>query len=73
MPPLHDSHTRLMKSLEFPALPKSDAFDCSALLRVKSATAMEIHKSSGIPRALVYPIAGQLPVRDPVTVSTIRA
>jgi sugar-specific transcriptional regulator TrmB len=40
-----------------------------ALLKVPSATASEIHESSGVPRASVYPVLDQLQDKELVTVS----
>jgi sugar-specific transcriptional regulator TrmB len=65
----HDSHIRLIESLKSLGLTKYEALVYIALLRVKSATATEIHESSGVPRASVYPVVGQLLDKDLVSVS----
>jgi sugar-specific transcriptional regulator TrmB len=48
---------------------KYEALVYIALLRVPSATASEIHESSGVPRASVYPVLDQLLDKDLVSVS----
>jgi sugar-specific transcriptional regulator TrmB len=65
----HESHIRLIESLKSLGLTKYEALVYIALLRVKSATATEIHESSGVPRASVYPVVGQLLDKDLVSVS----
>jgi HTH-type transcriptional regulator, sugar sensing transcriptional regulator len=65
----HDTHIRLIESLKSLGLTKYEVLVYIALLRVKSATATEIHESSGVPRASVYPVVGQLLDKDLVSVS----
>jgi sugar-specific transcriptional regulator TrmB len=48
---------------------KYEALVYIALLKVTSATASEIHDSSGVPRASVYPVLDQLLDKDLVTES----
>jgi sugar-specific transcriptional regulator TrmB len=55
-----------LKSL---GLTRYEALVYIALLRVTSATAGEIHESSGVPRASVYPVLDQLLEKDMVSVS----
>lgn len=55
-----------LKSL---GMTKYEALVYIALLRVMSATASEIHESSGVPRASVYPVLDQLLAKDLVSVS----
>jgi len=68
----HESHIRLIESLKYSGLAKYEALVYIALLRVKRTTATEIHESSGVPRAAVYPGVGQLLEKDLVSVSRIR-
>ena len=60
---------RLIESLKSLGLTKYEALVYIALLRVTSATATEIHGSSGVPRASVYPVIDQLLHKDLVSVS----
>ncbi len=60
---------RLIESLKSLGLTKYEGLVYIALLRVTSATATEIHASSGVPRASVYPVIGQLLDKDLVLVS----
>jgi HTH-type transcriptional regulator, sugar sensing transcriptional regulator len=53
---LHDSSVQLIASLKSLGMTKYEALVHIALLRVMSPTASEIHDSSGIPRASVYPV-----------------
>lgn len=55
-----------LKSL---GMTKYEALVYIALLRVTSATASEIHESSGVPRASVYPVLDQLLAKDLVSES----
>lgn len=55
-----------LKSL---GMTKYEALVYIALLKVTSATASEIHESSGVPRASVYPVLDQLLDKDLVSVS----
>ncbi|NMB79245.1 MAG: TrmB family transcriptional regulator [Methanomicrobiales archaeon] len=67
LPP--ENVTRLTGWLKSLGLTKYEALVYIALMRVTSATASEIHESSGVPRASVYPVLDQLLVKDLVTVS----
>lgn len=60
---------RLTESLKSLGLTKYEALVYIALLRVMSATASEIHESSGVPRASVYTVIDQLRTRSLVAVS----
>jgi HTH-type transcriptional regulator, sugar sensing transcriptional regulator len=64
-----DSSTRLIECLKSLGMTKYEALVYIALLRVMSATASEIHESSGVPRASVYPVLDQLLDKDLVSVS----
>ncbi len=64
-----ENQFRLTESLKSLGLTKYEALVYIALLRVTSATATEIHGSSGVPRASVYPVIDQLLDRDLVSVS----
>jgi HTH-type transcriptional regulator, sugar sensing transcriptional regulator len=64
-----DSSIQLIGSLKSLGLTKYEALVYIALLRVMSATASEIHESSGVPRASVYPVLDQLLEMDMVSVS----
>lgn len=66
---LSEEGTRLVESLKSLGLTKYEALVYIALLRVMSATASEIHESSGVPRASVYPVLDQLKEKDLVSVS----
>ena len=55
-----------LKSL---GMTKYEALVYIALLKVTSATASEIHETSGVPRASVYPVLDQLRDKDLVSVS----
>jgi HTH-type transcriptional regulator, sugar sensing transcriptional regulator len=65
----HDSSVQLIASLKSLGMTKYEALVYIALLRVMSATASEIHESSGVPRASVYPVIDQLLDKDLVSVS----
>ena len=65
----HDSSVQLIVSLKSLGMTKYEALVYIALLRVMSATASEIHESSGVPRASVYPVIDQLLDKDLVSVS----
>jgi sugar-specific transcriptional regulator TrmB len=60
---------RLVECLKSLGMTKYEALVYIALLRVPSATASEIHDSSSVPRASVYPVLDQLLGKDLVTVS----
>ena len=60
---------RLMDCLKSLGITKYEALVYIALLRVPNATASEIHESSGVPRASVYPVLDQLGDKDLVSVS----
>jgi HTH-type transcriptional regulator, sugar sensing transcriptional regulator len=60
---------QLIECLKSLGMTKYEALVYIALLRVMSATASEIHESSGVPRASVYPVLGQLQDKDLVSVS----
>jgi sugar-specific transcriptional regulator TrmB len=60
---------RLIECLKSLGMTKYEALVYIALLRVQSATASEIHESSGVPRASVYPVLDQLLEKDLVSVS----
>jgi HTH-type transcriptional regulator, sugar sensing transcriptional regulator len=67
MPP--EDPVRLVECLKSLGITKYEALVYIALLRVPSATASEIHESSGVPRASVYPVLDQLLEKDLVSVS----
>jgi sugar-specific transcriptional regulator TrmB len=60
---------RLVECLRSLGMTKYEALVYIALLRVPSATASEIHDTSSVPRASVYPVLDQLLDKDLVTVS----
>jgi HTH-type transcriptional regulator, sugar sensing transcriptional regulator len=60
---------QLIESLKSLGMTKYEALVYIALLKVMSATASEIHESSGVPRASVYPVLSQLQDKDLVSVS----
>jgi len=60
---------RLIECLKSLGITKYEALVYIALLRVPNATASEIHESSGVPRASVYPVLDQLVDKDLVSVS----
>jgi HTH-type transcriptional regulator, sugar sensing transcriptional regulator len=60
---------RLVECLKSLGMTKYEALVYIALLRVPSATASEIHESSSVPRASVYPVLDQLLDKDLVSVS----
>jgi HTH-type transcriptional regulator, sugar sensing transcriptional regulator len=60
---------RLVECLKSLGITKYEALVYIALLRVPSATASEIHDSSSVPRASVYPVLDQLVDKDLVSVS----
>jgi sugar-specific transcriptional regulator TrmB len=60
---------QLVECLKSLGMTKYEALVYIALLRVPSATASEIHDSSSVPRASVYPVLDQLLDKDLVTVS----
>jgi sugar-specific transcriptional regulator TrmB len=66
---LPEDPVRLVESLKSLGMTKYEALVYIALLRVPSATASEIHESSGVPRASVYPVLDQLLDKDLVSVS----
>jgi len=66
-PPEHPA--QLIEWLKSLGMTKYEALVYIALLRVTSATASEIHESSGVPRASVYPVLGQLLDKDLASVS----
>ena len=59
----------LVRRLKSLGITQYEALVYIALLRVSSATASEIHESSGVPRASVYPVIDQLLEKDLVSVS----
>ncbi len=67
MPP--EDPVRLVECLKSLGMTKYEALVYIALLRVPSATASEIHDSSSVPRASVYPVLDQLQDKDLVSVS----
>ena len=69
MKTLPEDPVRLVACLKSIGMTKYEALVYIALLRVPSATASEIHESSGVPRASVYPILDQLLDKDLVLVS----
>lgn len=60
---------RLVQCLKSLGMTKYEALVYIALLNVQSATASEIHGSSSVPRASVYPVLDQLQKKDLVSVS----
>ncbi|MDD1684314.1 MAG: TrmB family transcriptional regulator, partial [Methanoregula sp.] len=60
---------RIVECLKSLGMTKYEALVYIALLRVPSATASEIHESSSVPRASVYPVLDQLLEKDLVSVS----
>jgi HTH-type transcriptional regulator, sugar sensing transcriptional regulator len=60
---------RLTESLKSLGLTKYEALVYTALLKVMNATASEIHESSGVPRASVYPVIDQLCAKGIVAVA----
>jgi HTH-type transcriptional regulator, sugar sensing transcriptional regulator len=60
---------RIVECLKSLGMTKYEALVYIALLRVQSATASEIHESSNVPRASVYPVLDQLLAKDLVSVS----
>jgi sugar-specific transcriptional regulator TrmB len=67
LPP--ENPARTVECLKSLGLTKYEALVYIALLRVMSATASEIHETSGVPRASVYPVLDQLQDKDLVSVS----
>jgi HTH-type transcriptional regulator, sugar sensing transcriptional regulator len=65
----HDNSIQIIASLKSLGMTKYEALVYIALLRVMSATASEIHESSGVPRASVYPVIDQLLDKELVSVS----
>ena len=63
-----ENHFRLIEGLKSPGLTKYEALVSIGILKVISATATEIHGSSGVPRASFYPVIGQLLDKDLVSV-----
>ncbi|WP_292520882.1 TrmB family transcriptional regulator [Methanoculleus sp.] len=59
----------LIESLRSLGLTKYEALVYIALLRVAGATATEIHETSGVPRASVYPVLDRLVRKELVSVS----
>jgi sugar-specific transcriptional regulator TrmB len=64
-----DNPPQLVGWLKSLGMTKYEALVYIALLKVTSATASEIHESSGVPRASVYPVLDQLRDKDLVSVS----
>jgi len=64
-----DDSVQLIECLKSLGMTKYEALVYIALLGVRSATASEIHESSGVPRASVYPVLDQLLDKDLVSVS----
>ena len=64
-----DNPPQLLAWLKSLGMTKYEALVYIALLRVTSATASEIHESSGVPRASVYPVLDQLRDKDLVSES----
>ena len=64
-----DNPDRLVECLKSLGITKYEALVYIALLRVPSARATEIHETSGVPRASVYPVLDQLLEKDLVSVS----
>ena len=69
MKTLPEDPVRLVECLKSLGMTKYEALVYIALLRVPSATASEIHESSSVPRASVYPVLDQLLDKDLVSVS----
>ena len=65
----HEDPVRLIECLKSLGMTKYEALVYIALLRVPSATASEIHETSSVPRASVYPVLDQLRDKDLVSVS----
>lgn len=59
----------LLESLKSLGLTKYEALVYIGLLRVAGATATEIHETSGVPRASVYPVLDRLVQKELVSVS----
>ena len=64
-----DNPDRLVECLKSLGITKYEALVYIALLRVPSARATEIHETSGVPRASVYPVLDQLLEKNLVSVS----
>lgn len=69
MKTLPEDPGRLVECLKSLGMTKYEALVYIALLRVPGATASEIHDSSSVPRASVYPVLDQLQDKDLVSVS----
>ena len=59
----------LIESLKSLGLTRYEALVYIGLLRVTGATATEIHETSGVPRASVYPVLDRLVQKELVSVS----
>lgn len=64
-----DIPTNLLESLKSLGLTKYEALVYIGLLRVAGATATEVHETSGVPRASVYPVLDRLVQKELVCVS----
>ena len=64
-----DNPVRLIECLKSLGMTKYEGLVYIALLRVPSARASEIHETSGVPRASVYPVLDQLLEKNLVSVS----
>jgi HTH-type transcriptional regulator, sugar sensing transcriptional regulator len=64
-----ENPVRVIDCLKSLGLTKYEALVYSALLKMASATASEIHEISGVPRASVYPVIDQLLDKGLVSVS----
>jgi len=64
-----DIPNNLLESLKSLGLTKYEALVYIGLLRVAGATATEIHETSGVPRASVYPVLDRLVQKELVSVS----
>lgn len=64
-----DIPNNLLESLKSLGLTKYEALVYIGLLRVAGATATEVHETSGVPRASVYPVLDRLVQKELVSVS----
>jgi hypothetical protein len=64
-----DIPNNLLESLKSLGLTKYEALVYIGLLRVAGATATEVHETSGVPRASVYPVLDRLVQKELVCVS----
>ncbi|MCK9278644.1 MAG: TrmB family transcriptional regulator, partial [Methanoculleus sp.] len=69
MKALRDIPNDLLESLKSLGLTKYEALVYIGLIRMTGATATEVHETSGVPRASVYPVLDRLVQKELVSVS----